>query len=213
MSEQELENVENGKDNGGESSVLDFSTPGRRVGWNTAIRRAACKLRGSTLLAWLFETANDRGLQLKEMAKELGVTYGYIHQLRNGIKPVPGISDEVVDRCAKFLDVPRLAVLVAADIMRFEDFYQEPDSLRTYLEPSLRFIKRDPLWGAFMHPIVFDVDDKVKYFIITLYEEATGRKLIPTKISIEGLMDAMVAKDTDYYKPQEHSAPENESVV
>ncbi len=208
MKNQE-KNVQGAGERDDGNSVLDFSTPGRRVGWNMKIRREAMKLRGSTLLAWLVETANDKGLQLKEMAAELGVTYGYIHQLRNGLKPVPGISDELVDRCAAFLDVPRLAVLVAADIMRFEDFYQEPDSLRTYLEPSLRFIKRDPTWGAFMHPMIFDVDDKVKYFIITLYEEATGRKLIPTKISIEGLMDAMVAKDTEYYQSTECADPAN----
>jgi hypothetical protein len=176
-----------------------------RVGWNSGLAHTEINVRGSTLLAWLFSEANNKGLQLKEMAAKIGVTYGYVHQLRTGLKPVPGLSEEVIDNCATFLCVPRIAVLVAADIVRAEDLYAESDCVRTYLQPALRFIRHDPRWGGLMHPTVFEADEKIQQLIILLYEEATNRKLIPTRVNEEELIDAMTAKDIEGYKTSEFS--------
>ncbi|MHB1666169.1 helix-turn-helix domain-containing protein [Thiomonas sp.] len=180
-----------GKDLRKERTKRKVTPTERRTGWTAGITDEEVTLRGCTLLAWLIEAANERGLQLKEMAEAIGVTYGYIHQLRTGIKPIPGLSEKVIDGCAKFLGVPRLAILVAADIVRVDDFYLEPDSLSVYLEPALHLMQRDPEWGAFVHPSVFRAEPKVQHLLILLYEEATNRKLIPTKVNLQGLLDAL----------------------
>jgi hypothetical protein len=139
-------------------------------------------------------------LQLQELAKELGMTYGYIHQLRTGKKPIPGISERVVDACASFLKIPRMAVLVAADIVRMDDIYAAAEFNEPMLKSALKFIQTDPAWGPLMPPAVFEVDRKLQHFLILLYEEATGRTLIPGRIDAERLMDAMTAKDVEASK-------------
>lgn len=172
----------------------------RRIGWNAGLAHNEIGLRGSTLLAWLIAEANSQGLQLNELAQRLEVSYSYIHQLRTGIKPIPGISEHVVDACAAFLDVPRLAVLVAADIVRMEDIYAAADFVPRALRPALQFIQRDPAWGPFLHPVTFEADQRVQHLLVLLYQEATGRNLMPGRLNAERLMDAMSAKDLEPMK-------------
>jgi len=176
----------------------------RRTGWNNGLSSGELSLRGSRLLTWLLSTANERGLQLKEMAEAIGVTYGYIHQLRTGLKPIPGLSEQVIDACAKFLGVPRLSVLIASDIVRVDDFYDKPETLSTYFDPALHFMQCDPEWGPFVHPSVFHTDPKVQQLLILLYEKATGRKVIPTKVHMQELLEA-------FSKP-EHAASYDDQV-
>ncbi len=178
---------------------------GQRTGWSAGLAASEIQLRGSTLLAWLIETANERGLQLKQLASEIGVTYGYIHQLRSGLKPIPGISEKVINRCARFLGVPRLAILIAADVIRVDDFYSEPDSVCAYLEPALHLMQRDPEVGCFVHPAVFNADDHVKHLVVLLYELATKRKVIPTKVNLQALLDAFVSPDSESGADAEYS--------
>lgn len=181
----------------------------RRIGWSGGLAHNEIGIRGSTLIAWLLSEANSQGLQLREMSEKIGITYGYFHQLRTGIKPVPGISEEVVDNCSIFLRVPRMAVMTAADIVRIDDLYAAKDFVPTYLRPALNFMRHDPNWGPFIHPLVFECDEKVQHLIVLLYEEATNRKLIPGKLTAERLMDAMVAKDIDPLQEKDYSKEED----
>jgi len=53
-------------------------------------------------------------MTIKELAAELRVSFGYIHQLRNGIKKIESISDTFATATAEFLNLPRLIVLHVA---------------------------------------------------------------------------------------------------
>lgn len=140
---------------------------------------------GAVLLGLLIEAANNQGYGTSELAEELGVTYAYLAALRNGKNPIPKIGDELVDRIAAFLQLPKVAVMLAAGQLHPQDFYQQPDIVRHHLMPALKFIQSDSQFGRLLPPSVFNAEPALQHLIITLYEQATGRTLIPTRINPE----------------------------
>jgi len=68
----------------------------------------------SALLAMLYQQANADGLQLRDLAAEIGVTYGYIYQLMNGMRGVSEVSDEFITGCARYLKQSQADVLALA---------------------------------------------------------------------------------------------------
>ena len=77
---------------------------------------------GGPLLGWLMDEAQLRGQLLNEMASALGVTYGYINQLRNGIRKVSHISNEFARSCANYLGVPTVVVKLVSGSISLSDF-------------------------------------------------------------------------------------------
>ena len=77
---------------------------------------------GGPLLGWLMDEAQLRGQLLNEMASALGVTYGYINQLRNGIRKVCNISNEFARSCANYLGVPTVVVKLVSGSISLSDF-------------------------------------------------------------------------------------------
>lgn len=145
----------------------------RRTAWG-GLRKEEIVRPGSTLLAWLLREANDRGQQLQEMAADLSVTYGYIAQLRGGLREVRHISAEFVISCARYLRVPPIAVKVAAGIVSIEDFLMPGESEEQQLDTALRHIQTDPFLGAMLPAKALQLDVEIKRFLVLCYQEATG---------------------------------------
>ena len=160
----------------------------RRQGWTGGLSDGEVKLPGSRLLSLLFQEANDRGMQLQELASSLGCTYGYIAHLRTGIRDVPNVSDEFVAACARYLRLPKLAVMAAAGKLSIEDLY-EPGSLEKSVDAALRLMQSDPHWGGLVPTELFQGSLEMKALVVRLYEKAESRQLLPDEISageIEG---------------------------
>lgn len=177
-----------GEDGRSHRTHRDVNFTEQRVGWTGGLAPEEKELRGATLLQWLIETANERGMQLNQVAARLGCTYGYLHQLRKGLKPVSGLSEQLIDACAEFLGVPRLAVLMAADIIKSTDFYADAELVTNSLDAALRLIRSDPDWGPRLSPAVLDLDDKGKLFVINLYEQARGVQLLLGRANMQRFM-------------------------
>lgn len=142
-------------------------------------------LPGRVLLALLLEAAHVRRLGARDFAENtLGITYGHFCQLRSGIKKFSSLRDDVINRIARFLGMPKVAVLLAAGQLQYEDFYQDPALLQNYFIPTLRYIQNDPEIGAYMPVTVFTADPALQQFVVMLYEKAHGRNLIPGKLSL-----------------------------
>jgi transcriptional regulator with XRE-family HTH domain len=159
---------------------------GRRVGWSTLSDNEK-KLPGAALLVRLCKAANSQNLQLNELAKELGITYDYFAQLRRGSKSVPNISDEFADRCAKFLRLPKITILVEAGKISISDFY-EPINTELLLDQAIRAILEDPHYAGFAPLDLLECNDTCKTFIVKLYENATGKILLPGKVIAANFM-------------------------
>lgn len=168
-----------------------------RLGWSAGLSLEESKLRGSQLLQWLIETANSRGLQMKELAAELGVSYGYVSQLRNGTKPIPGLSEDVVNAAAQFLGLPRIAVMIAADIVKPTDFYSETSDMEGLVDAALQMMRSDSEWGPRMDPEIFRANLRSKLLVVNLYEEATGSRLLMHRANVKKWIEIMQKEFAD----------------
>lgn len=158
------------------------TTVENRTAWSGGLKDAEMKRDGAGLVGWLLQTANDRGLTLKEMVEEIGISYGYFSQMRSGSRGVRNISEEVADAIANFLRVPRISVLIAAGRVRREDFYEHPERLDQELEAALQFIQKDPTWGPFLSLEIYQASRGVQQFVVWSYEQATHRALITSRV-------------------------------
>jgi len=160
--------------------------PRAKTGW---ARRAKASLerlqpalepRGKepALITWLTQAAAERGVTLQQLAKELDVTYGYIAQLRAGLRSVTNVSDSFVDQVAQWLHVPRISVLAACGRLKLSDFTDQRN-LDDALNAAYAFIQRDRVWGAVMPASAHKLDQPGRLFVVRLFEAATGTVLIP----------------------------------
>lgn len=156
---------------------------------------------GGKLLAMLVARSNQLGMKLADMCQvELGVTYGYLHQLRNGMRKTSNISEDFATRCAIFLGVPRLTVLMAADRVSLDDYFDRQRMVATEIRRAMQFVMDDPIYGVSMLPEVMDLQLTSQFAIVQLYEKATGKKILDKALTMESLvaqlaeLDEVVAK-------------------
>lgn len=183
-----------------DKAVLLDSAKTRRIAWSGLTPEELAR-PGSALIAQLLQEANNQGLQLQQLATRLDVTYGYIAQLRNGFRKPCNISDAFAAKCAKFLGVPRITVLLAAGRVSPEDFYDHGDTLGRKLDRALEHIARDNQWDLLVPPVVFRGDQAMKLFAVRAYEKATGATLLPGEV----LVAFPEATDTPPGKPDRNS--------
>ena len=176
-------------------SAAPAETARKRVSWSGGLSQEELARPGGILLAMLVSRANELGDSLGDLAKALNVTYGYIAQLRNGFRKPENISDSFATACAAYLGVPRLAVLLAAGRVRPLDVYEDPHEVMASLPHALKFMQSDGRFAGLMPPEVFEVSSELQLFIVTLYEAATDRKLLPGHLSRE-----TVAKQIEHFQ-------------
>lgn len=102
-------------------------------------------LPGGPLISWLEDDANKRGHNFKELAESLGVTMGYVLQLRSGIRRVQDITHDFCVSCANYLGIPPIAVKVLAGVVRLSDFLSPAQTEEEVIERAIRKIQDDPV--------------------------------------------------------------------
>lgn len=159
-----------------------------RTAWNVMSEREL-RLPGGLLLVALLRRANELGHQLQDLASLLGVTYGYIAQLRGGLRKVVHISPQFAAACAEYLGVPIIAVKLMAGQVSARDFVFPARPLHEALDAGLKRIESDELLGAMMPASVYTLDDDVKSFILACFEQATTQEVMPSKSLPQLLQD------------------------
>ena len=139
MKSIDINSRDSGDDNRGHREYVS-------IPWSGNLDEAEISRPGGLLLAALIRCANERRLQLNNMADELGVTYGYINQLRNGIRKVSQVSDEFALACSHFLGIPRLTILMLAGRLNPEDLFEQDNMLATEVTRAMGFICDDLIW-------------------------------------------------------------------
>ena len=157
---------------------------------------------GGLLLATLVHRANEKGLQLKEMAKALGVTHGYINQLRNGIRPVKQISNAFALACAEFLGISRMSVLMLVEIVTTADFFESEEMMAAEISRAIGFICDDMKWGHLVTPEIREADEMSQFGVVKLYEEATGKVLLDKALNWQSLAIEITKLKTVYARQE-----------
>lgn len=155
------------------------AAPSTRVAWSGGLSEEELKRPGGVLLSMLIQRANELGHQLGDMAKQLGVTYGYISQLRSGLRKTHQISETFATSCALYLGAPRMTVLLASGRVKPEDVFSDPNEMLNLLPRAIQFIRQDPEFGPLMPADLQNADQRLQYFVVSLYEKATNRSLLP----------------------------------
>jgi len=133
-------------------------------------------------MAALTETATRRGHNLAELAKALNVTYGYLVQLRSGSRSPASISDDFAARCARYLELPRLSVLLLAGRLTTQDVFGEQATSTTSLSQAYGYLLGDPIWGARVPALseeALQQSRDVVLAMVWLYQELKGVSLLP----------------------------------
>lgn len=129
---------------------------------------------GGPLIGWLLDEARVRGWTFKALAAELGVTYGYINQLRGGIRDVSQVSTLFAKRAARFLGVPPVVVKLMTGQLDMSDFMSPQQTEEEFVEHALCRMMRDPKAGMFVSLDLLSADLGVKKDFLALYAEVSG---------------------------------------
>lgn len=132
---------------------------------------------GGPLLGWLTDEAQSRRLTQGELAEQLGVTYGYIAQLRNGNREVDSISYTFATACARFLGVPTVIVFLLSGFLTMRDFAFTQESEEAILDRAIRRIQSDPHIRAALPADLTLLPVDAQRAIVLLYSESTGADL------------------------------------
>jgi len=168
-----------------ESSPREY----HRTPWSGNLDEAELNRPGGLLLAALIRCANERRQQLNDMSRELGVTYGYVNQLRTGLRQTSQISDDFALACARYLNVPRLSVLMLSGRITPEDAFESDETVASEIPRAISYLCEDPEWGALVPPEVREGSYRAQFLVVRLYEEATGKKLLPERLNIRTLAE------------------------
>src|SRR5690606_9632862 len=68
------------------------------------------------LIAVLVSCAAQRHQTFSDLANSLGVSYGYLAQLRSGLRPIEKASSYFIASAAKYLWIPRASALMLAEL-------------------------------------------------------------------------------------------------
>ena len=139
------------------------------------------------LIRLLFKEALRRQHRLVDMAHALGVTYGYISQLRSGHRQTDNISQVFAEACARYLEVPTALVKLLAGRISMRDFIWPSRSRRKDVQDGLQSLRDDPAVASWIPDALFSADEQVQDFVWQLYQESAGMsceglRLMPTAL-------------------------------
>lgn len=129
---------------------------------------------GGPLLGWLMDEAQLRGQLLNEMAAALGVTYGYINQLRNGIRKVSHISNEFARSCANYLGVPTVVVKLVSGSISLSDFAWPAVDEDMVVERAFQRMLSDPNVRPSLPRNAHKLPVPAKRAMVMMYADITG---------------------------------------
>jgi len=129
---------------------------------------------GGSLMGWLLDEARIRGMALNVMATELGVTYGYINQLRSGLRSVAQVSPRFIQNAARFLGVPAVVVKLMAGHLSVSDFMPPGQTEEEFVERAFNKVLLDPKASMFVSFELLVAHIDVKKDFLAMYAEVTG---------------------------------------
>ncbi len=136
---------------------------------------------GGPLVGWLFDEARRRRHNCAEMSAELGVTYGYISQLRKGIRSSAHISQHMADACAKYLGVPAVVVKLISGAIKTSDFICPEESEVQLVDRAIRRVQEDPQIRSSLPQDLSQLPLAAKKTVVLMYAETAGHDIFGHK--------------------------------
>lgn len=160
----------------GESSNSGAHEVGRQETAEERVQRLY-KSQGGPLVGWLLDEAMRRGQNCKEMSAELGVTYGYIAQLRKGIRRSADINQHMADACAKYLSVPPVVIKLISGVLKVSDMLPPHESEEQALDRAIRRVQQDPQIRCALPHDLSQLPLAAKKAVVLMYAEVAGQDM------------------------------------
>lgn len=157
---------------------------------------------GGPVLGWLLDEAYKRGDTLNKMAAEIGVTYGYINQLRSGIRRTEHLSQEVCDGMARYLGTCTVVVKLLANVIKLSDFLWRAESEEAAVDRAFRLMKEDPKIRQTLSVDLESLTFAAKKALVLMYGEVSSSDPFNTRELpniLFWLQRAAVAHDENEY--------------
>lgn len=151
---------------------------------------------GPLLLNALFDRAHKLGHNHVSMAMELGVTYGYLSQLHNGIRNIKTIGDDFSQVCADYLQLPRLQVLLMAGRVTPQDNFLDHDTYESDVTRAMNFIAMDNTWAPLISEELRKCSTDTLHGVVKMYEIATGKILMHNRLEFIVLAERAACSPT-----------------
>lgn len=129
-------------------------------------------------IGWLLDECRRREQDYSQMAREVGVTYGYINQLRTGVRQTQHISNDFAAACARYLGVPTIVVKIVAGQIPMSDFVHPHESEDDMLQRAVRAMMDDPVVRRSVPADVHELPTPAKRAMVAMYIESSGRDLL-----------------------------------
>ena len=98
---------------------------------------------GNPIISSLYDESQRRGSSIKQMAAELGVTYGYINQLRYGMRKTELITQKMAEAIARYLSIPTISVKLGTGMIKISDFDNPAETEDAAIERLITKITKD----------------------------------------------------------------------
>lgn len=132
---------------------------------------------GGPLLGWLADEAKRRGDTGVAMSGALGVTTGYLHQLKSGHRQLAHVSDMFANACARYLGVPTIVVKLLAGRVSIADFLHPSVSEDDAIERAFRLMLEDHTVRQLLPLDVDRLSADARRALVLLYAEVTHTDL------------------------------------
>ncbi len=133
---------------------------------------------GGPLVGWLLDEARQRRLPFNDLARELGVTYAYINQLRTGLRSTACIGQDFAEACARFLGVPAILVKVLAGRIVMSDFAWPYEGEAGMVERAYRRLLADPVARQHLPAHDETLSLAARRALVLMYAETTGQDVL-----------------------------------
>jgi transcriptional regulator with XRE-family HTH domain len=134
-----------------------------------------CGSEGGALTGWLSDEARRRHQEPQEMARQVGVTCGYISQLRQGIRRPEDISHDFAVSCARYLGVPAIVVKLVSGSIRISDFAFPGESEEQLIDRAVRAMQDDPQLRACLPGEMIRLPLEVKKMLVAMYAQTSAQ--------------------------------------
>lgn len=139
------------------------------------------KAPGGPLIGWLYDECRKRNTDFRDMAAALSVTYGYINQLRSGIRKTENISNEFATACSQYLGIPTIVVKLLAGSIGLSDFLYPEETEEQAINRSLCLMMEDPKARAALPAEPDALSLEAKRALVLMYSEVSSADFFHTR--------------------------------
>lgn len=132
------------------------------------------KTPGGPVMGWLLDEARRRNSSLSEMAAELGVTYGYINQLRTGLRSTENLSQALCDAISRYVGTCTVVVKLLANQIKLSDFLFRVETEEAAVDRAFRAMKEDLKIRQIISVDLESLSFEAKKALVLMYGEVSS---------------------------------------